>query len=52
MKLEVELFEYVQNLSQQYQKGIGGTLLSKANEVKVNKFQKQIFLFSFEPKKD
>ena len=41
MKLEVEVFEYVQNLSQQYQKGIGGKLLSKANElVNVNKKKK------------
>ena len=41
MKLEVEVFEYVQNLSQQYQKGIEGTLLSKANElVNANKKKK------------
>ena len=45
MKLEVEVFEYVQSLSQQYQKGIGGTLLSNVNElVNVNKKKKTISL--------
>ena len=42
---------WIQNLCRQHQKGIAGTLLSKANEVKVSKFEKQIFFYTFEPKK-